>query len=34
MQPEIGRSSRAVVVAEDVQMALAVIRACTLHPQP
>ena len=32
--PEVGRSSRAVVVAEDVQMALAVIRACTLHPNP
>ena len=27
-------SSRAVVVAEDVQMALAVVRACTLYPNP
>ena len=31
-QPETGRSSRAVVVAEDVQMALALIRACTRIP--
>ena len=32
--PEVGSSSRAVVVAEDLQMALAVIRGCTLHPNP
>ena len=33
--PEVkSSSSRAVVVAEDVQMALAMIRACTLHPNP
>jgi hypothetical protein len=32
--PEVGRSSRAVIVAEDLQMALAVIRGCTLHPNP
>ena len=33
--PEVKRSSsRAVVVAEDVQMTLAVIRACTLHRNP
>ena len=30
----VGRSSRAGVVAEDVQVALAVIRAFTLHPNP
>lgn len=29
--PEVGRGSRAVVVAEDVQVAIAIIRACTLH---
>jgi hypothetical protein len=29
--PEVGKSSRAVVVAEDVQMTLAILRACTLH---
>jgi len=29
--PETGRSSRARVVAEDLQVALAIIRACTLH---
>jgi hypothetical protein len=33
-KPETGRSSRAVVVAEDVQVALAVIRSFTLHPNP
>jgi hypothetical protein len=32
--PEVGSSSRAVVVAEDLQMAIAVIRGCTLHPNP
>jgi hypothetical protein len=32
--PEVGRSSRAVVVAEDVQVAIAIIRSCTLHPNP
>ena len=32
--PEVSSSSRAVVVAEDVQMAIAVVRACTLHPNP
>jgi hypothetical protein len=33
--PQVKRSSsRAVIVAEDVQMTLAVIRACTLHPNP
>ena len=32
--PETVRSSRAKVVAEDVQTALALIRACTLHPNP
>ena len=32
--PEVGRSSRAVVTVEDVQTALALIRACTLHPNP
>ena len=32
--PEVGRSSRAVVVAEDVQMTLAIIRSFTLHPNP
>jgi len=32
--PEVGRASRAKVVAEDVQVALAVIRGCTLHPNP
>jgi hypothetical protein len=30
----VGRSSRAKIVAEDVQAALAVIRACTLRPNP
>ena len=29
--PEVGRSSRAVIVAEDVQVTLAILRACTLH---
>ena len=33
-KPEVGSASRAVVVAEDVQMTLAVIRAFTLHPNP
>ena len=33
-KPEVGRSSRAVVVAEDVQMTLAIVRAFTLHPNP
>jgi len=33
--PEVSSSSsRAKVVAEDVQTALAVVRACTLHPNP
>ena len=32
--PEVGRSSRAVVTVEDVQVSLALIRACTLHPNP
>jgi hypothetical protein len=30
LSPQTGRSSRAVVVAEDLQVALAVLRACTL----
>lgn len=34
-KPEVkASSSRAVVVAEDVQVALAIIRSCTLHPNP
>jgi hypothetical protein len=32
--PEVGRSSRAVVVAEDVQVTLAILCACTLHRNP
>ena len=32
--PETGRSSRAMVVAEDVQMTLAIVRSCTLHRNP
>ena len=32
--PEVGRSSRAIIVAEDVQMTLAIIRSFTLHRNP
>jgi hypothetical protein len=30
----VGEASRAKVVVEDLQMALALVRACTLHPNP
>ena len=33
-EPVVGSASRARIVAEDVQVALAVVRAFTLHPNP